>query len=208
MKNMLRIIPLALVAAALPAFAQDKPVELSLDLLSPTAQTKTQLLSSSFGGYQIGVGYRFTLQAADIDLRLHASLLNIKAEENASATYTDVTGISKSNMNYTFGFDMAKSVGAWTYYGGVFGVSWNPKDNRTGKYSDKGVPVATYGNPVIAVKTDNTNSPRPNGVKLGFRAGVEYAFTKEISARLGFEQMEYDLYLKPAFYSAGVVYKF
>lgn len=176
------LMVLSLLAA--PLMAEDpattNPFEFNLNSVIANGDLNRMVRSGNLAGYTLGFGARSELRPG-LNARLHLAFMSIRG--------ADRTGLENANRPHTTGgLDIMQDLAKWTFYGGLTATQW------------KQAPTAT----LPAYTGLNTS----NGVKLGYRLGAEYAFTKNVRANMAYSQSEFNKVLNPSWYSLGLTYRF
>jgi hypothetical protein len=173
---------LPMLAASLMAEdpASSNPFEFNLNVVIANGDLNRMVRSNNLAGYTLGFGARSELRPG-LNTRLHLALMSIRG--------ADKTGLENANRPQTTGgLDIMQDVDKWTFYGGLTATQWKQGPNPT----------------LPAFSGANTT----NGVKMGYRIGAEYAFSKNIRANMAFNQAEFNKVLNPSWYSLGLTYRF
>ena len=169
---------------AAPLMAEDSaagnPFEFNLNAVIANGDMNRMVRSNNLAGYTLGFGVRSEIRPG-LNARLHLALMSIRGG--------DGTGLENANRPQTTGgLDIMQDMAKWTFYGGLTATQWKQGPNST----------------LPAFSGTNTT----NGVKLGYRIGAEYLFTKSLRANMAFNQGEFNKVLNPSWYSLGITYRF
>ena len=173
---------------ATPLMAEDStagnPFEFNLNAVIANGDMNRMVRSNNLAGYTLGFGVRSEIRPG-LNARLHLALMSIRGG--------DRTGLENANRPQTTGgLDIMQDIAKWSFYGGLTATQWKQGPNPT-------LPAFS-------------NTPAGNnisgGVKMGYRIGAEYSFTKSLRANVAFNQAEFNKVLNPSWYSLGLTYRF